>query len=221
MLVLIHGGPNGLVHSRYSGYNQWAQYFASRGWFVYAPNYRGSWMYGRDYRQQLNTNWGIYDVEDVYAGINSWLNVSGLIDRYKIALLGTSAGGYTIYQTLIKYPEQYRAGIIVNGVSDLYLLDKQSHLLERHYNIQLIGPLPKESYEYNKRSPAFHAEEIVDPLYIFTGGKDTVVVGGHTEQIKPLVKGKLLHHDYPNESHVFSKIENWEDFFSQSHYIFK
>jgi dipeptidyl aminopeptidase/acylaminoacyl peptidase len=55
------------------------QYFVARGWCVAAPNYRGSRGYGRAYREALNGNWGVYDVDDS-AALVEHLAAKGLVN---------------------------------------------------------------------------------------------------------------------------------------------
>lgn len=45
-------------------WNPLVQYYAAKGWAVFAINYRGSSGYGRQYRDALMGNWGVHDVDD-------------------------------------------------------------------------------------------------------------------------------------------------------------
>jgi len=47
LIVAVHGGPNGGVTERYDAYNLFAQFLTSRGWVVFAPNYRGCFCSSR------------------------------------------------------------------------------------------------------------------------------------------------------------------------------
>src|SRR5262249_3775129 len=65
LLVKSHGGPTSatvatLIPS--------VQYWTSRGIAVLDVNYGGSTGYGRAYRERLNGNWGIVDVDDCVNG---------------------------------------------------------------------------------------------------------------------------------------------------------
>lgn len=66
-------------------------------------------------------------------------------------------------------------GVDLCGVADLYSLNDDTHLLEKHYNDTLVGPLPKFARQFKDRSAIYHADKIVDPLLILQGEKDTVV----------------------------------------------
>ncbi|MGB1801367.1 MAG: prolyl oligopeptidase family serine peptidase, partial [Gammaproteobacteria bacterium] len=61
LIVMSHGGPTGESHN---GIKMVAQFFSSRGFAVLDVNYGGSSGYGRAYRQRLNKEWGIVDVND-------------------------------------------------------------------------------------------------------------------------------------------------------------
>ena len=61
LIVLPHGGPTSQV---YGTWHPQAQYFATRGYAVLCPNYRGSTGYGREYMLKLRESWGIYDVQE-------------------------------------------------------------------------------------------------------------------------------------------------------------
>jgi len=183
-------------------WNPMVEYFASKGWAVFSINYRGSIGYGRQYRDLLMKNWGVCDVEDCVAG-KEYLQTKGIIDPQRTVIMGGSAGGYTTYLSLINYPGSFAAGISMCGVADLFMLNDETHLLERHYNDTLVGKLPEASKVFRERSPSYHASKIVDPLLILQGEIDTVVPKNQAELIKNSVKGYVEYHVYPGEGHMF------------------
>ena len=61
LLVKSHGGPTAAAGNSLS---LKIQYWTSRGFAYVDVNYGGSTGYGRAYRQRLNGNWGVVDVED-------------------------------------------------------------------------------------------------------------------------------------------------------------
>lgn len=63
-IVWAHGGPTGGSNDVFQLH---VQYYVSQGWVMCLPNYRGSRGYGRAYREALNHNWGVSDVQDCAA----------------------------------------------------------------------------------------------------------------------------------------------------------
>ena len=139
LLVIVHGGPTSQETARY---NVQAQYFATRGYCVFFPNHRGSSGYGRAYMDALQGQWGVVDVEDVVAGVR-YLTQSGRVDGSRCAVMGGSAGGYTVLQSMIQQPDIFCAGVSLYGVTDLFGLLADTHKFEAHYPDGLVGVLLK------------------------------------------------------------------------------
>src|SRR5690606_15920348 len=117
-----------------------AQFFASRGYGVLLPNYRGSTGYGRDYMLKLRESWGIYDVKDSEYGVRSLIE-RGLADAKRVVIMGGSAGGYTVLKSLVDMQGFYRAGICMFGVSNMFTLASDTHKFEERYLDTMLGPL--------------------------------------------------------------------------------
>ncbi|MGE0554939.1 MAG: prolyl oligopeptidase family serine peptidase, partial [Gemmatimonadales bacterium] len=62
VVMYVHGGPTGQFSD---SYNLQAQFFASRGYVVIAPNVRGSSGYGKRFEVLNNRDWGHGDLRDV------------------------------------------------------------------------------------------------------------------------------------------------------------
>src|SRR5262249_40255211 len=88
--VLSHGGPTASVSTALA----WGiQYWTTRGFGVVAVDYGGSSGYGRAYRDRLNEQWGVVDVDDCINAARHLIAV-GRADPRRIAICGGSAGGY-------------------------------------------------------------------------------------------------------------------------------
>ncbi len=214
LIVIIHSGP---TRQKWLDFQTRTQYFTSRGFAVLEVNYRGSTGYGRSYRQALAGKWGEIDVDDCLSG-PIHLADNGWVDGEKIVLLGSSSGGLTVYQILVKYPGIFRAGIILYGIVNHLTLLENPPKFERFYSDWLIGPYPEAKDLYHQRSPIFSARKIQDPVAIFQGGKDRIVPKDQAEQIiTELEKNKVpyLYRLYPDEGHSFKNIETLVDFYSQ------
>ncbi len=211
-IIKIHGGPTSQARATYDGQ---AQYFATRGYTVLVVNYRGSTGYGRAYMESLRGNWGISDIEDA-ASAARYLVVEGLADKDSIVIMGGSAGGYTVLESLCRVPGIFRAGLCFYGVSNMFALAADTHKFEAHYLDSLLGPLPSARAIYRERSPFFHAELLNDPLAIFQGEDDKVVPRTQSDCIVESLRRRGVPHEYhiyAGEGHGWRKPETIETFY--------
>jgi dipeptidyl aminopeptidase/acylaminoacyl peptidase len=213
LIVIVHGGPTSQVTA---AWNVQAQFFATRGYAVLAPNYRGSTGYGRAYMNRLRGAWGVVDVEDARRGAEALVE-RGLADRRRLVIMGGSAGGYTVFKSLVDLPGFYRAAIALYGVSDLFTLATDTHKFEQHYLDTLVGPLPAAAATYRERSPLFHAGRIVDTIAIFQGEVDRVVPREQSDRIAASLRARGVpceYHVYAGEGHGWRKAETIEQFWT-------
>ena len=125
-------------------------------------DYRGSTGYGRAYRRALDGGWGVTDVADCVAAARH-LAERGEADADRLAIIGSSAGGYVVLQALADY-DVFSAGLIRYGVTDLEALARDTHKFEKHYMDRLVGPYPDERDLYVERSPIHRADRISCPM---------------------------------------------------------
>lgn len=213
LMVLIHGGP---TSQRSASFYSNVQFFASRGYAVLQVNYRGSTGYGREYRQMLNGNWGIYDVEDAVSGA-SHLVAQGLADKKRLVIMGGSAGGFTVLKALEDYPGTFKAGVCLYGVANQFTLVADTHKFEAHYSDSLLGSLPEAADIYHQRSPIYFADQIQDPIIVFQGERDNVVPQSQSDAIVAVLKRNGVPHEYhlyPDEGHGFRKPETIDHFYT-------
>jgi dipeptidyl aminopeptidase/acylaminoacyl peptidase len=215
LLVIVHSGP---TRQKWAEFQARTQYFTSRGYAVLEVNYRGSTGYGRAYREALYGEWGVADVEDCVSGAG-YVADQGWADPDRMAILGSSAGGLTVLQTLIAHPGLFQAGISLYGVANHLTLREVTPKFERYYSDQLIGPYPERADLYRERSPVFSADQIRDPVAVFQGGRDPVVPQDQAEAIVEALRENHVPHLYvlyPEEGHGFKKSENVSDFFRRT-----
>jgi dipeptidyl aminopeptidase/acylaminoacyl peptidase len=214
LIVEVHAGPtmNNLLV-----YVLERAFFTSRGYALVAVDYRGSSGYGRSYQDSIRHQWGVVDVEDTVGAANAMI-AQGLADGKKMAVMGSSAGGFTVLNTLIKHPGFFKAGICAYPVGDLLADPNQTHKLERHYNEYLIGDLKKDIKRYKERSPLLHANTINDPIAIFHGEDDRVVSPEQSRKIAVTLKQRGIPHLfrlYSGEGHGFRKTETIIDYYQK------
>lgn len=215
LIIDVHGGP---TSQRTARYEAGAQFFVTRGFAMLYVNYRGSTGYGRAYQDKLRGAWGIYDVQDCISGAQHLVE-KGLADPHKLVIMGGSAGGYTVLQSLIDKPAFYRAAICLYGVSNQFTLVQDTHKFEERYSDSLLGTLPEAAELYRQRSPIFHADKIVDPIAVFQGADDPVVPKNQSDSIVASLRARGVPHEYhvyEGEGHGWRKPETIEAFYKSA-----
>jgi len=214
LILSVHGGP---TSANTKTFNNDAAYFVSRG-FAYAQvNYRGSSGYGYSYQDALQHQWGVVDVEDSIAFAQA-LVAQGLASSDRMAVMGSSAGGFTVLNILIRRPGLFKAGICSYGVSDLLEDARNTHKFEKYYHQFLIGDLKKNHQRFIDRSPINQIEKIKDPIAFFHGDEDKVVSLGQTQAIFEKLQKYGIPSElqvYPGEGHGFRKPETLQDFYER------
>ena len=208
-IVFVHGGPTAHVTGAASSA---IAFFTSRGIGVLDVNYAGSTGYGRAYRERLDGQWGVADVDDVIAAARG-LADAGLADPRRIAIRGSSAGGWTVLSALV-HGGVFAAGISRYGVTDLRMLDAHSHDFEQHYIAGLVGPLPESESLYIERSPLTHVDRIDVPVLLMQGADDRVVPADQSEAVRDELAARGIDHEYvlyPGEGHGFRRAETIVD----------
>lgn len=195
-IILVHGGPTAQAVASFQAN---VQFFTTRGFAVLQVNYRGSTGYGKVYVDALRGRWGVADVEDAVSGARALVE-RGWVDVDKLVIMGGSAGGYTVLQTLIRHPSLFKAGLCLYGISNLFTLASSTHKFEAHYLDSLIGPLPAAAATYRERSPIFAADRIRDPIAVFQGEDDQVVPKAQAEAIVASLRSRGVPHEY----HVYA-----------------
>jgi dipeptidyl aminopeptidase/acylaminoacyl peptidase len=201
LVVQSHGGPTA---SASNALDPWIQFLTSRGIAVVDVDYGGSTGYGREYRQALDGNWGVVDVDDC-VGAARYLVERGDVDGERLAIEGASAGGFTALAALT-FRDVFAAGISMFGIADLELIGHDSHKFEAHYNDRLVGPYPEAAELYRERSPIHALDAIRAPVLVLQGREDRVVPPENAETLVEALKRNGIPHAYiafEGEGHGF------------------
>ena len=206
LLVMSHGGPTAATSPTYSPHRQ---YWTSRGIAVLDVNYGGSTGYGRRYRERLDGQWGVVDVNDCINGAR-FLAACGLVDGNRLAITGGSAGGYTAL-CVLTFRAQFKAGASHFGVGDLEALVRDTHKFESRYLDRLIGPYPDHRDVYIERSPIHHADRLACPVIFFQGLDDKVVPPTQAESMVHVLRNTgvpVAYVAFEGEQHGFRRAAN-------------
>jgi dipeptidyl aminopeptidase/acylaminoacyl peptidase len=206
LIVVTHGGPTGAT---LDVLDPKVQFWTSRGFAVLDVNYSGSTGYGRPYRDRLKGQWGIVDVEDAVGGARAMV-AAGRADANRLIIRGGSAGGYTTLAALT-FHDTFKSGASYYGISDLEVLQQDTHKFEARYNDSLLGPYPEAKAIYRERSPIHFTDRLSCPIILFQGLEDKVVPPNQSEMMADAVRKKGIKVKYvafEGEQHGFRKAEN-------------
>ena len=206
LIVVTHGGPTGAT---LDVFDPKVQFWTSRGFAVLDVNYSGSTGYGRPYRDRLKGQWGIVDVADAVAGAQAMV-AAKKADPDRLIIRGGSAGGYTTLAALT-FHDTFKAGASYYGISDLEVLQHDTHKFEARYNDSLIGPYPEAKDVYRARSPIHFTDRLSVPIILFQGLEDKVVPPNQSEMMADAVRKNGVSVKYvafEGEQHGFRKADN-------------
>ncbi|MBN9391877.1 MAG: S9 family peptidase [Chloroflexi bacterium] len=216
LMLYIHGGPINQYHRRWDAY---AQYWVNRGWVVLQPNFRGSTGYGKDFRRALINTWGQEDMEDNLAGVD-YLAGRGLIDPTKVVSWGISGGGYATLRLLTGWPDRFKAGVALEGLSNLVSFPDQVDRPALYLLQDMFGVRSENMELYKERSPITLAHQIKAPVLILMGEKDRRVPAAQGEEmveaLKKAGKTDYEYHVYPDEGHGWRKVVTIEDYIERT-----
>ncbi len=203
LVVVAHGGPTGMTSEAFSLRVQW---WTSRGIGVVDVNYRGSTGFGRAYRKRLDGQWGVVDVDDCIAAATHLIE-TGRADPARIAIRGSSAGGFTVLAALTR-STLFSVAACLYGIGELRDLAAETHKFERHYLDRLLGTLPEHGATYDARSPIRHLDALRCPVIFFHGIEDRVVPIGQTRAMAQALRHRGIRvavHEFEGEAHGFRR----------------
>ncbi len=217
LVVYPHGGP---WARDYWGFDNYVQFFASQGYAVFQPQFRGSTGFGYAHLEAGYKQWGLAIQDDITDGVQ-WLIKEGKVDPNRICIVGSSFGGYAAAMGLTKTPELYKCGVSINGVLDMKRYhDSLGHLIYAKLNREITN----SDWGIKKVSPYHLRDKIKVPLLLIAGEKDTVVPNKHSKTLykKLKRKGSVQYVELPKgehwrtiESNEIKKLEVIGEFLSQ------
>ncbi len=171
-VILPHGGPEA---RDYWGYDFIVQFFASRGYVVLQPQFRGSDGFSDEFAKMGEKQWGLAVQDDVTDG-TKWLIDQGISDPNRICIMGWSYGGYVAMTATFNTPDLYKCSISVNGVSDLpQVLYETENFTGSSYWLRHIGDPNKDKEKLKATSANYNIDKIRMPILVIANKDDPVV----------------------------------------------
>jgi dipeptidyl aminopeptidase/acylaminoacyl peptidase len=173
VIMLPHGGP--WAHDT-EGFDWWAQAFASRGYAVFQPNFRGSTNRDAAFKKAGHGEWGRKMQTDISDGL-AHLTAQGIVDPKRSCIVGASYGGYAALAGVTLQQGLYRCAVSVAGVADLSMMisadireSGNDTILKRNL-VQEVG----SGRDLKDVSPRRFAAQADAPVLLIHGKDDVVV----------------------------------------------
>jgi dipeptidyl aminopeptidase/acylaminoacyl peptidase len=173
VVVLPHGGP----HSHdIEAFDWWAQAFASRGYAVFQPNFRGSTNRDLAFEHAGHAEWGRKMQSDISDGLAELVR-SGIADPKRACIVGASYGGYAALAGVTLQQGLYRCAVSVAGIGDVSMMFRTENSQSRNWGMlkrSLLEELGPRS-GFDEISPRRFAARADAPILLIHGRDDTVV----------------------------------------------
>ncbi|MBC7394317.1 MAG: S9 family peptidase [Variovorax sp.] len=219
-IMLVHGGP----YMRGSNL-QWeveAQFFASRGYRVLQPEFRGTVGYGQRLFKAGWKEWG-RAMQDDLADTVKWAADRHLIDPARVCIVGASYGGYAALMGPISTPGVYRCAASFAGVTDIDLMysihwSDFSEDSRRYWMPVMLGDRKTDAARLAAASPLKRVAEIKIPVLLAHGGVDRRVPIEHARKFASAAKDAhvpLEQVEYLEEGHGFFDPANHTDYYQR------
>jgi len=211
LITYCQGGPQGQV-------GQWFSYrwnfhlMAARGYVVVAPNRRGLPGFGRTWNDQISGDWGGQAMQDILAATDAMM-IEPYIDSRRMAAVGASFGGYTVYWLMGNHHDRFRCMIAHCGV---FNLESMFGATEEIWfpNWDLGGAYwdsPQVRQAYERFSPHRFVGNWRTPLLVVHGEKDfrvpvTQAMEAFTAAKLNGVASRFLY--FPHEGHWVLRPQN-------------
>ena len=208
LLLHPHGGP----HSRSTGGGGFeVQLFATRGFAVFQPNFRGSTGYGLKFLDADRNDFGGGDMRDILTGIEHLVK-TGIVDTRRQFVYGVSYGGF-MTSWLVGQTRQFRAAVAQNAVTDLNAMWHLSDL-QSWTDWDMSGRPWEVAARFREHSPLTYAHQVRTP---------TLILHSMNDRRCPVAMGVMFHRAlktvgvetglvlYPDEGHGIKQLPHRED----------
>lgn len=219
-VVLVHGGP--WMRGGFWEWDRRAQFLASRGYMVVAPEFRGSSGYGRKHERAGWKQWGQSMQDDITDALRFTVD-KGWADPKRVCIAGADYGGYATLMGLAKDPEQYKCGVAWVAVSDpamMYSVHWSDISIESKQITMptMIGDPVKDASMLTANSPLALANRIKAPVLLAYSAQDRQVPIVHGEKMREALKANGREPEwvvYDGEGHSWQRNETHIDFWKR------
>ncbi len=206
-VVWPHGGPQA---SERRMFRPFFQFLCSRGYNVWAPNFRGSSGYGAKFMKMVEGDWGYGPRLDMVESIE-WLIRDGRADRDKLFLVGGSYGGYMTLLLHGRHAEYFQACVDIFGPANLFTFLNSVPDFWKPMMKQWLGDPVLDKERLTMDSPITYLDGMTKPMLVIQGANDPRVVKAESDQIVKALRDRSIEVEYlvfDDEGHGFMKKTN-------------
>ena len=198
LIVSVHGGPSASASAFYGG-SDWAQL----GYFVFAPNPRGSFGQGEAFTAANRKDFGYGDLRDILAGMDA-VEQKVSIDKSREGLMGWSYGGF-MTMFAVTQTHRFQAAVAGAGVSNW-----QSYYGENSIDQWMVPFFGATVYDdpavYAKSSAINFIKNVTTPTLVVVGDRDGECPAPQSFEFWHALRAENVTTQlvvYPNEGHGF------------------
>ncbi len=206
-LIWLHGGPEAQERPVF---NPLHQALLSYGVAVFAPNVRGSSGFGRAFVDADVGARRFAAIDDV-ADVVGYLVDAGLAHPAVTGCAGRSYGGYLTVAVMVTYPELFRVGVDLCGITDFQTFYAHSEPWIAASAMSRYGDPDRDAELLHELSPMHRIGQLSAPLLVVHGGHDTNVPLIEAEQLVAALRDRGASPGYlmlPDEGHEILSATN-------------
>ena len=206
LIVNVHGGPSASAGAAWGG-SVWAEL----GYFVFAPNPRGSFGQGEKFTAANIKDFGYGDLRDIEAGMD-FIERKVSIDKTREGLTGGSYGGFMTMFGVTR-TTRFKAAIAVAGISNW-----ESYYGENSIDQWMIPFFGASVYDdpkvYAKSSAIEFIKKVKTPMLIVVGDRDGECPPPQSFEMWHALRAEDVPAQlviYPNEGHGIRQADHARD----------
>lgn len=209
VVITVHGGP--AAQARPS-FDPLAEYLTSRGIAVVDLNFRGSTGFGKTFESlddKRNRTKSVDDVADAVA----WIQETEGLDGDRVAVMGGSYGGYLVNAVTGDYPDLFKAGVSLVGVSDWVRALEEASPGLKAADILEYGDIddPEDRAFHASISPINNVDKIQAAMLFSHGANDPRDPVTESDRMVKALRDRGVEVTYlrwPDEGHSVRKLNN-------------
>jgi dipeptidyl-peptidase-4 len=175
VVFAIYGGPGSQqVYDEWAS-GTWAQWLSQQGYVVVGLNNRATNNYGSAFEKTVYKHLGKWEAHD-FAEAARYVSTLPYVDGRRIAIEGTSYGGYATLMTMELYPDLFPVGVANSAVTDWRFYDSI-------YTERYMGLLGENLAGYQESSPLENANRLRGHLLLIHSLMDDNVHPQNTMQM--------------------------------------